>query len=180
MNHKLYENWILDEPELSAAQKKELAKHLSTCPQCKRMDTGWQASKQLMSRAAAKAPTTGFDLRWNAYAEKKRNHEKIRRYRLSLTGLLFLSFTASLIYMVASGSFMQMLADAFNGITNLIIGLTSGLSSLGLWVYSLPVAIPLTIGFIFFGLMNAFIIVALFTIWNLKHKRAQVDEIEVE
>ncbi len=180
MNHKPFENWILDEQRLSASQKKELARHLSACPRCRRLDTGWQASKQLMSRAAAKAPSSGFALRWNTYADKKRNLEKVRRYRLSLTGLLLLSFVSSLIYMVASGSFMQILADTFNGIANLIIGITSGLSSLGVWLYSLPIAVPITIGVIFFGLMNAFVIVAMFTLWNLKQRKAQADEINVE
>ena len=180
MNHKPYENWILDDQRLNASQKKELAGHLAECQHCKRLDTGWQASKQLMNHAAPKAPSSGFALRWTAYAEKKHNLEKVRRYRLTLTGLLFLSFTASLIYMVASGSFMQILADTFNGIANLLIGITSGLSSLGVWLYNLPIAIPLTIGFIFFGLMNAFVIVALFTLWNLKQRKVQTDEIDIE
>jgi hypothetical protein len=82
--------------------------------------------------------------------------------------------------MVASGSFLQMIADAFNDLTNMIVAITSGLSALGLWLYRMPIAIPLTLGFIFFGLVNAFIMVAAFTLWNLKQRKVQTDEIRVE
>ncbi len=180
MNHKLYENWILDEPRLNTSQKKELEKHLSACPHCKHLDTGWQASKRLMRHAVQKTPSPGFGLRWQAYTQKKHNLAKVRRYRLTLMGLLTLAFIASLIYIVASGSILQMLADVFNGFTSLIIAITSGLSSLGYWLYHMPIAIPLTLGFIFFGLINAFIMVALFTLWNLKQRKLQTDEIRVE
>ncbi len=180
MNHKPFENWILDELHLDVSQKKEMEKHLSVCPRCKRLDTGWQASKRLMTHAQVKAPASGFSTRWQAYAVKKQNLQKIRRYRLTLIGLFMLVFAASLTYMVASGSFLQMIADAFNGLTNMIIAITSGLSALGLWLYRMPIAIPLTLGFIFFGLVNAFIMVAAFTLWNLKQRKVQTDEIRIE
>jgi hypothetical protein len=180
MNHKLYESWILDEPQLSAEQKKELAKHLSVCPQCSHLDTGWQASKRLMSQAAKRKPADGFAMRWQDYAEKKRNLEKVRRYRLSLIGGVIFLFMSSLAYMILSGSVMRMLADTFNGIANIIINITSGLSTFGQWLYRMPIAVPLTLGFIFFGLVNAFIMVALFTLWNLKQRKVQTNEIEAE
>ncbi len=180
MNHKPFENWILDESQLSADQKKEMARHLSACPHCRRLDSGWQASKRLMRHAVEKTPAPGFTQRWHVYAQRKRDMIKVRRYRLGMASLLFLAFIASLTYMIASGSIMQMLADVFNGITNIVIGITSGLSALGYWLYRLPIAVPLTLGFIFLGLINAFVFVALFAAWNLKQRKLQTDEVRVE
>jgi predicted anti-sigma-YlaC factor YlaD len=180
MNHKQFEKWILDEPQLNASQEKELKQHLAVCTECRRLQTGWQASKQLLSQTNARTPAPGFDQRWGEYVVKKRQIEKVRRYRLTLFSLLMIAFATSLTYMVASGSFMFMLADIFNAISNMIIGITRGLSSLGSWLYQMPVAVPISIGFIFFGLMNAFIMVGVFILWDLKQRKLQTNEIQAD
>lgn len=180
MNHKLYEKWILDEPKLTASQKEELKNHLAVCPKCRQLNAGWQASKQLLSQTIQHAPAAGFSTRWHVFVDKKHQIERIRRYRLTLFSLLMLAFIASLTYMLASGSFMYMLADIFNSASCLIIDITKGLSALGNWFYQIPIAIPLSIGFIFFGLMNAFIMVGLFVLWNLKQRKSQANEIQAD
>lgn len=180
MNHKQFERWILDEPELNASQTMELDKHLTACPKCQQLNTGWQASKQLMGQAIRKEPEPGFSMRWQAFAEKKCQIKKVRRYRMTLFGVLMAAFFISLTYMVASGSFLHMLADVFNGITHLFIGITNGLSSIGYWLNRIPIAVPLTLGFIFFGLVNAFILVGLFVLWNIKQRKLQTNEIKAD
>jgi len=180
MNHKQYEIWILDEPELTAEQKARLKRHLSTCPKCHRLKTSWHVSKKMVKQTAMKTPVAGFAMRWQALAEKKCRAEKVRRYRLTLFSLLMLAFAASLTYMIVSGSILQMFANLFNAILRMIIGITNGLSTLGYWLGRLPIAVPLTIGFIFFGLINAFIMMGLFTLWNLKQRKPQTNEIRID
>lgn len=180
MNHKQFENWILDEPELSQSQKKELKKHLTECSVCNQLETGWQASKVLLKQAAPKAPQPGFKNRWLALAEKKSQMAKVRRYRLTLFTLLVAAFAASLTFMIGSGYFMHTLADIFNSVSTIIIAMTNGLSTLGSWLYRVPIAIPLTIGFVFFGLLNAFIMVSVFTLWNLRQRKLQTNEIQAD
>jgi predicted anti-sigma-YlaC factor YlaD len=180
MNHKQFESWILDEPKLSDSQKMVLQGHLAACPKCKQLDTGWQASKELMKQAATKAPEPGFSMRWQAFAEKKCQMKIVRRQRISILIALLAVFALSLTYMVASGSFLHMLADIFSSATSLVIGLTKGLSSIGYWLNHQSFVIPLTIGFIFFGLINAFILVGLFTVWNIKQRKLQTDEIKTD
>ena len=180
MNHKQFENWILDEPELSQDQKKELKMHLASCAVCRQLDTGWQASKVLLKQAAPKAPQPGFKDRWLAFADKKKQMAKVRRYRLTLFTLLLAAFTASLTYLIGSGYFMHSLADIFNSISTLVIAMTNGLSTLGSWLYKVPIALPLTIGFIFFGLVNAFVMVGVFTLWNLQKRKFQANEIQAD
>lgn len=180
MNHKQFENWILDEPELSQTQKKELKKHQAGCLNCSQLETGWQASKVLLKQAAPKTPQPGFKDRWLLFAEKKKQMAKVRRYRLSLFTLLMCAFAASLTYLIGSGYFMHALADIFNSISTIVIAMTNGLSTLGSWLYKVPIAVPLTIGFIFFGLLNAFIMVGVFTLWNLRQRKLQTNEIQAD
>ena len=180
MNHKQFENWILDEPELNKSQKQELKNHLTACSQCRQLETGWQASKVLITQASTRSPESGFKLRWLAVAEKKKQMAKVRSYRLTLFSLLILAFTASLTYMITSGYFLHMLADICNSASRLVMATTNGLSTLGTWLYQVPIAIPFAIAFLLFGLLNAFIMVGLFTLWNIKQRKLQTDEIQAD
>ena len=180
MNHKPFENWILDEARLDEGQKQELKTHLAVCPQCRQLETGWQASKELITQASEKTPQNGFKNRWLAVVEMKKQMEKVRRYRLTLFTLLVIAFASSLTYMISSGYFLHMLADIFNSISRVFMATTNGLSTLGTWLYQVPIAVPLTIGFILFGLFNAFIMVGLFTLWDIKQRKLQADEIQAD
>ncbi|MDP2966618.1 MAG: hypothetical protein Q8N39_11400 [Pelolinea sp.] len=176
MKHLPYENWILDEPKLSREEVKSLAYHLASCKQCNQLKSGWETSKLVLTQAKLIAPVPGFSARWQKTLIKKCNTEKVRRYRITLFGLLMLAFSASLIYIVASGSFMQILANFFNSIIQTIIAVTNGLSTLGVWINKLPTVVPLAAGFIFFGLVNAFLMAAVFLFWNLKNRKTLVNE----
>ncbi len=180
MNHKQFESWILDESSLTADQKLELKLHLAACPECRHLDAGWQASRNLISQAAPKIPEVGFGVRWLALADRKKRMEHVRRYRLTVFSILVAACIASLAYIIASGSFMHMLANTFNSASRMIIAITNSLTTLGEWAFQLPIAIPLSIGFIFFGLVNAFIMAGLFTLWNLKQRKMQTNEIQVD
>ena len=180
MNHKQFEKWILDEPDLSNTQQRKLDEHLLVCPECRQLAHHWQASKKLLLNAVTKATTAGFGQRWTVYSQKKFQVEKVRHYRLTMFSLLLLAFSASLIYMITSGSFLKMLADTFNGISNLLIALTYGLSNLGTWLDRVHIALPISIGFIFFGLVNAFIMTGVFILWHSKQRKLQPNEIPVE
>jgi hypothetical protein len=180
MNHKQFESWILDEPKLSDSQRADLQRHMAACPKCSQLDTGWQASRKLMEQAPTKTPEPGFSVRWQAFAEKKCQMKVVRRQRISIFLALLVVFFLSLTYMVASGSFLHMLADIFTSATTLLFGMTKGLSSLGYWIAHLPVVVPLTVGFIFFGLINAFILVGLFTVWNIRQRKLQTNEIKTD
>ena len=180
MNHKQFENWILDEPKLSQSQEKELKEHLKACSSCRQLDIGWQASKELLKQAAPKVPQPGFKNRWLALTEKKKQMVKVRRYRLTLLALLVAAFAASLTFMVSKGYFLHILADTFNSISTIVIALTNGLSTLSSWLYEVPIAVPLSIGFVLFGLFNAFIMMSVFTLWNLKQREPQTNEIQAD
>ena len=180
MKHLPYENWILDKPKLTREEIKSLTDHLAVCKQCSLLKSGWEASKVLLTQTKLIAPAPGFTARWQNTLIRKCKTEKVRRYRITLFGLLILAFSASLTYMVASGTFMQILANFFNSIIQMIIALTNGLSTLGLWVNKLPTAVPLAAGFLFFGLVNTFLMSAVFLFWNLKNRKKLVHETSMD
>ncbi len=180
MKHKQYESWILDEVPLTDAQQQELDAHLDVCESCRVLRRSWIASKQLITQSAMQVPALGFTDRWQITVRKKRQIEKVRRYRLTLFGLILLAFASSVIYILVSRSFMQMFANGFTMISEMVVGLTNGLSTIGYWLNHLPIAVPITAGFIFFGLINSFVIAGIFFLWNLKQRKLLSDEISVD
>jgi len=180
MNHKLFENWILDETDLTENQKKELQEHLKVCSDCRHLENGWQASKNLILQSTLKTPTPGFKTRWLILAEKKHQLKKVRRYRLTISAVVLAAFAASLVYMIASGSFLHMLSNSFTNLYRLIFNITDSLSFLGYWLSRMPIAIPLSISFILLGLVNAFMMAGIFTLWNLKQRKLQTNEIQTD
>ena len=177
MKHKQYENWILDDAPLSDAQQHELDTHLEVCKSCQLLLRGWVASKQLITQSTMQNPAQGFTDRWQKTRIRKCQIEKVRRHRLTLFGLVLLAFVSSIIYILVSGSFMQMFANGFTMILETVMGITNGLSTIGYWLSRLPIAVPITAGFIYFGLLNSFVIVGIIFLWNLKQRKLQTNEI---
>lgn len=180
MNHKQFESWILDEPELNKDQRKELADHLTACTHCKQLNEGWQNSKHLMMASPMRLPAAGFTDRWQLTCIKKRQQEKVRHYRITVLAFIMSAFLGSLIYIIASGTFIQMVANVFTRIFQLGVDLSNGLSEIRILFSTLPVYVPLTIGFLMFGMFNAFFMTTLFTIWNIKNRKMTTNEIPLD
>jgi len=177
MKHKQYKNWILNDAHLSGAQQHELDTHLEVCVSCQLLLRSWAASKQLIIQSTMQIPSQGFTDRWKETCARKCQTEKVRRHRLTIFGLIMLAFISSIIYLFVSGSFMQMFANGFTVILEIVMGLTNGLSTFGHWLSRLPIAVPITAGFIYFGMLNSFLIVGLFFLWNLKQRKLITNEI---
>lgn len=180
MKHRQFEEWILDEIDLSEDQKKELDLHLASCAGCQQLHRGWEKSKQMVLSSSLKTPAAGFTQRWQIFQEKKLNLEKVRRFRITLLGIVMLTFFGSLVYIIASGTFFQMIANVFTGFFQLGVDISHSLSNIGIFFSRLPTIVPISIGFIIFGMFNAFFITTLFTIWNVKNRKLQTDEISLD
>ena len=176
MKHLPYENWILDEPSLKPEEIHTLTQHLIVCDQCRQLKKGWEASKALLTKANLATPALGFSARWQNTIIQKCKTEKVRKHRLMVLGLLVLAFLASITYMVASGSFIQALANFLNSFIQSVIMITHTLSNLGFWINRMPAAVPFAAGFFYFGLINAFLMSAVFFFWNLRNRKSIVNE----
>jgi len=180
MKHKQFEKWILDDISLNPQQKKDLDIHLQSCRSCRNLQTGWNASKQLMANAVYQKPVNGFSQRWQQTVIKKKQTEKVRRYRLSMFFLVVLAFSAAILYLITSGTAMQSFANSITMLTNFMLKITNGLSMVGYWIRTVPIAIPITMGFIIFGLFSAFLMTGVFFLWNLRRRELLPNEIQVE
>lgn len=180
MKHKQFEIWILTDQPLNPQEEAMLDVHLQTCRNCRTLNNGWQASKQLIRQGIQHHPAPGFSARWNKTVIRKKQIEKIRNYRLSVFLLIVLAFAGAVTYLVASGSVMQSLANSIAVIANLFIKLTNGLSSVGYWFQSLPIAIPIAIGFILFGFFSALMMAGIFFLWNLRRREFVANEIKID
>jgi len=83
MDHRQYEDWLLDDERLTADQDRELRIHLRSCPTC---NTLAQANLSLRSSAVI-APAPGFTLRFQVRLAAQR---KVERRRTSI-GLFLLA-----------------------------------------------------------------------------------------
>ena len=102
MKHSQYKHWILDESVLKPEERKMLKEHLAVCKDCRQLKAGWEASQKMLVKPVLAAPAPGFTDRWQSTLARKIRTEKVRRYRLAVTGFVLLGFVASLVYMIAS------------------------------------------------------------------------------
>lgn len=179
MKHKQFEQWILDEDLLNTSQRSELENHLISCKSCQVLQTGWNASRQLINNATHQKPTPGFSDRWQQTIIRKCQIQKVRRYRISMFILLVAAFLGTIAYSLATGSIMQSIANGITMLSDAFVSITEGYSNLGYWLNSLPVFVPVSIGFIVFGFFSAFMMAGAFFLWNLRQRKFATNEIEI-
>ncbi|HEY3311037.1 MAG TPA: hypothetical protein VGK00_05290 [Anaerolineales bacterium] len=98
MDHRPFEDWLLNDARLTQAQELELREHLRTCQQCTALARGNFALRS----APVIAPADGFALRFQARLSAKRKAQRLQ----SLIGLILLSF-------VGIGGFIWLLFPYF-------------------------------------------------------------------
>ena len=180
MKHKQYEIWILEEKPLTPAQQEDLNAHLLTCDSCRALKMGWIASKQLITQSKQKTPSPGFTNRWQKMVQTKQKIEEMRTQRLTLFGLVAFAFLGSIGYMFSTNSFVQIFVNSLTMISELTMDITSVLSSFGNWFEHLPIAVPLTVGFLLFGFFSAFMLIGAFFFLNIKQRKLHSNEIKME
>ncbi len=122
MDHRPYENWLLDDERLTPEQERDLRLHLRTCVECAALSR----ANMTLRAAPMSVPAQGFALRFQARLAAER---KVQRKR-SIFGLtlLLLVGTGALLWFTAP--YLTLLAQSpaqlvTTWISNLIyVGLT--------------------------------------------------------
>ncbi len=95
MNHRPFEDWLLDDQLLEPTQKRELDVHLRTCDVC-----GAIAESNLALRSArVVAPAPGFTARWQERLVLARRAQR----RRTLLGTLFFSLGGMILLALLAG-----------------------------------------------------------------------------
>lgn len=82
MNHQPFEEWLLNDKNLTPAEKRELNLHLRTCSHC----TALSATGLALRSANVAAPAAGFSMRF----QQRLAAQKIAERRRKLWGMLVL------------------------------------------------------------------------------------------
>lgn len=95
MDHRPYENWLLNDERLSPVQERDLNIHLRSCPQCAAL----QRANLALRAAPVVGPSPGFALRFQARQQAVRAAQRQR----SVFGLFFLGLAGVgiLMYILA-------------------------------------------------------------------------------
>lgn len=162
MSHELYESWLLSEQSLTAGQKDELKAHLQTCPQCRKIASGWQATRQAILSSGSVAPQPGFSTRWQATLAERRQHKQKLTIRWLLLGLVvsaLVSFSTLFVFLTNTTALLDWWLK-----TSVSLERTAGWLSqigklLGSWLGNVPGFLPPL--FILLVISSAFIILIL-------------------
>ncbi len=79
MGHQPFETWLLEEDELTAVQRQELAAHLMDCAECLKLQNALTATSALLYTAEPVSPAAGFIERWQAKLARQRERQNRRQ-----------------------------------------------------------------------------------------------------
>jgi hypothetical protein len=104
MNCQPFEDWLLNDKKLTAAEKRELDSHLRICPRCAAIsETGFA-----LRAARVVSPASGFVARF----EQRLAAQKIAERRRKLWGLFILILTGVGLFGWLSAPYLMMFASA--------------------------------------------------------------------
>ena len=127
MNHRPFEDWLLNDMSLTPEQKRELDVHLRTCAYCAALVETGMALKTV-KRAS---PQAGFAARFEARLAQRKAAERRRRY---LGSILFTAGGFALLMWIASPyllSFFSAPATWISVVIGWIVFLITTLQALG-------------------------------------------------
>lgn len=178
MNHQPFETWMINDVHLSLEQETVLQSHLATCPECRKLQSGWQAARQALRAAPMIRPAPGFQYRFSASLAQRRalqaHQRQIRNLILGLSISVIATALLLLVVILAAASPVDILVRTTEIITGLI-GWWNRASRLLIATLQQPVALVIWI-----LLTSGISLLAfgwLFTLWRISLQGAQQNEL---
>jgi hypothetical protein len=148
MSHQPYETWILDQPDLTLQDRRELQDHLDACRQCDRLQSRWQMVRQELTTRRMAVPAPGFTQRWRtSLVERKAREQRKQAWKTAglLLGTALVVLLVAAVYTLATSSPTDVLLALIS-----IVSSTSGFLNLGIhfvqnWLSSTPLAVNLVL-----------------------------------
>jgi anti-sigma factor RsiW len=169
MNHQPFENWILDENQLSTVQKHEFLEHLEKCPKCAGLEKSWKAARhEVKSMPVVNAPA-GFSKRFSASLVNRRKayeHHQAQVLLISLVSSGIAILITLGVFLLPHTSILSMLISLIAGTLQIVNLITQ------LWIFltSLLKAAP-TSFLISVGVMVSLFVSMLSVIWAFSFYR---------
>lgn len=179
MNHMPFENWILDDIQITPQELDSLNQHLKECPECYKLTRSWKKVHAQIESAQVKSAPAGFMHRWKAefaLRQKEQERRQARTLLISLGSGAGAVMIALAVILLPDFSFISLTV----GFLTTLIKLFSGIESL--WsVFRNIVASAPTIALVISGLLIAgWISLAAFawgiSIWRITTKKVKTNE----
>ena len=141
MSHQPFEQWILDDIQITPQEQETLDQHLKECPECHQLHKSWHKVQSQIRSTQVKAAPAGFVKRWkNDFALRKREQERrqARTLLISLTSGIGAVAIAMAIILLPDFSLISLTV----GFLTTIIKLFSGIESLWSILRSLVTSAP--------------------------------------
>ena len=113
MNHRPFEDWLLEDQPLSSEQERELQAHLRTCSSC----TSIAESNLALHSTRMVSPTEGFVSRFETRLSENR---KAMRVRQIIGMLIFVVAAMGFLYWLASPFIQEVMRSPADWITNVV------------------------------------------------------------
>lgn len=171
MNHMPFENWLIDDSNLSIEQKMLLQDHLRDCRACSELKESWFHVNQVLKTRRMATPDGNFVKRWNTYKLERHAeaHRRVNRLLLIFSGLALLSFSIFTINFAEAGA----LKDWFNTTINTITGIFHWLDQIQQAIFSVLALFPSFISMILMFLTVSTIfsmgVFRIWSLWNVNH-----------
>lgn len=175
MKHQPFESWIIDETKLSSAQFQELQAHLEECPECRKLQQGWQTARQCVQNGRMVSPAPGFSQRWqDSLAERRARQQRLqmRRFFLLLSSATFTLLLALIALALFSRSPIEWLIVAATHVTRLVVTLSQIQENFLFVLRLLPPAIPLAFWIILTGSLSLLSLAWVFMMWRISTQGA--------
>ena len=179
MNHQPYENWILDDIQITAEEQDSLNQHLKECPECYQLSRSWKKVHSQIKATPVKSAPAGFMHRWKAdfvARQKEQERRQARTLLISLGSGAGAVIIALAVILLPDFSLISLTV----GFLTTLVKLFSGLESLWSVAQNLIASAPKSV-LIISGLLTAgWISLAIFawgvSIWRITTKGAKSHE----
>jgi hypothetical protein len=167
MNHRPFEDWLLDDQPLNPTQKRELDGHLRVCKVCSAI-----AESNLALRSArVVAPAPGFANRWQerlvATRRAQRRRTLLGTLFFSAGGLLLIAFLAGPALVSLFGSPAEWISALVHAAL-FIYTTTLAVAGAGSVLFRvLPGFVPPFLWLVFFSTLSGFALLWSVSIWRL-------------
>jgi anti-sigma factor RsiW len=141
MNHQPYENWILDEIQITPQERDSLNQHLKECPECYQLFHSWNKVQTQIKSTPVKPAPAGFISRWKtemAARQKAQERRQARTLLISLVSGAGAIMIALAVILLPNFSFISLMV----GFLTTIVKLFSGLESLWSVIRNIAASAP--------------------------------------
>jgi hypothetical protein len=170
MNHRPFEDWLLDDQPLNPTQKRELDGHLRACKVCSAL-----AESNLALRSARLvAPAPGFSARWQERLVLARRAQRRRTLLgtlfFSLGGLLLVAFLAGPVLVSLIGSPAEWISAMVHALLFIYTTVMAVVGAGSVLFRVLPGFVPPFVWLVLFSTLSGFALLWSVSIWRLMRR----------